>query len=748
MLLLKGFEIRRMVCYWGNRTAGLVSWQFTIMLSFALNLGLTLGLLHLFASNYTPFDFYKTVNAAVQQAIPRSEVRVTVAKQNRDLSPLPAALVLDYTYSVQMSAVLQLKASAYLNMWGDSPSDTQQYASVFAHYLQALNMTQVRLISDTQGSHLSNTQYLTQQFPTLFYSQVLRVSTELTVDQASEIVGRLIKPSGATVFCLFTTHNVTALLLQAFEDKRMNRSNYGFFVTDEGRYFTSSQRKSISLSRYGLLYVAREDSWQASSKEEGEAAILAHLFLKLQTKPDTSDLTPVFPAFYLVNMQSARPTLIAMSPTQISAASKIVFPGNSTIIPTNSKVSIPISINSVFIQTDGSTYPFSGLIMRGAQIAVVDANQRSDLLPNFYVAWKSVPLSGIGFNYTFTLQRVKQFSSQLGLMHVPPPQDINVIQTSYIFRSLNLSIPLMISTRADRLASPTEFPYYLRTRSGNYFYSNVMAQIFKFFKWRRLAILYTRDGGSNQEVYEDFLQFAYVLGLNITNDEDKRVLSPGLTTVEQQAQLNASLAHIMQSEVRILMIISADILQIIEQMYDIGIRNQYLNIFTTGLSSSLVNGTGEEVYKRRVVTKGAMQFYPRTFLSREGERVRQLMIAKDGKNYFANGCFYFDSVALYLHALDYMINAGLDYENLNVTMKAMRGTHFHGCAGLISIAPGTNERSQDEYSLINVKYFEGNDTSVVEEVMYYNPFSATLINIFKPIQWPDNSTGIYQTHSI
>jgi hypothetical protein len=259
-----------------------------------------------------------------------------------------------------------------------------------------------------------------------------------------------------------------------------------------------------------------------------------------------------------------------------------------------------------------------------------------------------------------------------------------------------------------------------------------------------LAILYTQDKDDNEELYQDFLFYRSFLDLNITNDEDKRALSPGLGTDEQRATLNASLAHIMQSDVRILMLISNDVVIILEHMYNMGIRNEYLVIASTAIAYTALTGNNDEkAHKLRVVAKGALQFFPRTFLGKEGALVRQLMIERDGKNYSLNGCSYFDCGMLYLHATDYMITRGIDYENTTEIMQAMRGTYFVGCAGLIRIAPHSNERSDEQYSLINVKYFENNQSVVVHDAVYYDPFSITLVKIVNPIHWPDNSTGLY-----
>ena len=699
----------------------------------------TVGLYHLFTSSATPFNVTKALESALSELPLRPEVLVTSAVSPDDLDPAPSSQVLDYTYSSAMTAALQDKAGAVLSLWPEISTgpNSYRYATSLAQYLEALNMTRVKLICDTSDSHLQSCHFLITHFPAVFEDQLLQVPMDLTYDFAQSIVGTLVKPSGATVFTLFTNNQVATCLLSVFEAKRLNKAGYAFIVTEEARFFNFSTL-DLPLARHGLLYVAREESWMASSREEAEAKVLSNLLKQLEA------FKPSYPAFYLVNMKNSLPTLIAVKPSDISEKTAFVLPGASTKLPTNTKVSIPVSVNSVWLNADGSIFAPSPVIMRGASLAFEHTNNRSDILPNFVFTWKSVSLSGLRFNYTFTKSQAVRYSRDLGLLYMPPSLGVNAIQTSFILRDLNLSVPMAIGTRGDRLASPAHFPLYLRTRTGNLYCANVIAQVFKFFKWRRLAVLYTQDKDDNEELYQDFLLYASPLGLNITNDEDQRVMAPGLATDEQKAKLNASLAHIMQSDVRILMIISNDVTAIWEQMYDMGIRNEYLIISSTGLSYNTLNGNNEAAHKRRVVTNGALQFFPRTFVGKEGARVRQLMMARDGNNYQLNGCSYFDCGMLYVHATDYMLTTGVDYENTTEIMQAMRGTHFVGCAGVIRIGPDSNERSEEQYSLINVQYFESNESVVVQDAVYYNPFSATLLKFVNPLHWPDNSTGLYQ----
>lgn len=118
----------------------------------------------------------------------------------------------------------------------------------------------------------------------------------------------------------------------------------------------------------------------------------------------------------------------------------------------------------------------------------------------------------------------------------------------------------------------------------------------------------------------------------------------------------------------------------------------------TGLTSALFDTEANVAYyKAKAVLKGVLQFYPRMFVGAEGERVLRLLMAKDGPNYYPNGCAYFDGAILYVYATDYMLKRGLDYEDRDVLMETMRSTHLKGCIGTVKIGKNSNDLSDQVF---------------------------------------------------
>lgn len=271
-----------------------------------------------------------------------------------------------------------------------------------------------------------------------------------------------------------------------------------------------------------------------------------------------------------MSMQNSKPVRVRSTLQPLSLP--IVFPGNSTLVPTSAEVGIPVSINTRLLNPDGSVFPYSAIVMRGDTLAIENTNNRTDVLAHFRVDAKPVPLSGFVFNRSFTEKQVQIYQKQLGLVHFPTPLGNNVLETYQILEANHCLVPLITSSKANQLSSPVHFPYLLRTRTNNQYLAKVLAQVFKIFKWKRLAVIYLNDHGGDEETYIGFLNYSSALGLNITNNPGMRAIA--LTTPDEKARFNQTIADIMKSTVRIILVIAADIMPVIKGMYDVGVRSE------------------------------------------------------------------------------------------------------------------------------------------------------------------------------
>lgn len=172
-------------------------------------------------------------------------------------------------------------------------------------------------------------------------------------------------------------------------------------------------------------------------------------------------------------------------------------------------------------------------------------------------------------------------------------------------------------------------------------------------------------------------------------------------------------------------------------MHDLGIREGYVQLYVSGLTDVVFKSP--DFLKRRVVSKGALMFFPKLFVGPIGEIVRQELVRRDGAGMLSNTCIYYDAAYLYFYATQVLLEQGKDYEDTLEIMKAMRETYFHRCTGFIKIDRGSNDRAASEITLTNFQYDSSNDTYVLKIVGAYNPFSIQPYLITPPIQWPDDN---------
>lgn len=202
------------------------------------------------------------------------------------------------------------------------------------------------------------------------------------------------------------------------------------------------------------------------------------------------------------------------------------------------------------------------------------------------------------------------------------------------------------------------------------------------------------------------------------------------------AQVNASLSVLIESTTRIIIIAHVYIFVIADQLYDLGVREEYVQIYVGGYANSAF--LGAENYKRRVVTKGSLQLYPSLFVGSVGRRVLQELLKRDGNDIFPGTCFAYDAAYLYFYATDYLLKRGLDYEDPYQIVQAMRETYFHGCSGFVKVEKGTNDRSASEIVINNFQYNRQNDTFEFKSVGSYNPLSVHPYQLTSALQWPDD----------
>jgi hypothetical protein len=528
---------------------------------------------------------------------------------------------------------------------------------------------------------------------------------------------------------VFFVTPVTALnFLQVLEAMKLNKPGYAYILSQEAgryRYLTNSVS---GLLANGVLIVG-EDVEMEVTREKLEARRLDIQINLLETQGTSQ------PSYSLLYNNRSRLIKAVSRPAEITSSTELLFPGLSTTIPKITKAIIRATVNYQVINPDLSLYPQGNQMMRGFKVAFDEANSRTDLLPDYTLEDYPVGFMGLSFAYNFSMSRVKAGLKDLGYIFMCPPTSTGIMGMTKVFKDLNLTMPIVAGSLGSMLSDPNAYPLYIRPRVANAYLISIVARMIKYFGWSKVTVIYGIDSGDYQDAYNQFLKVKDLFGINITNPEDMRGLPPVLNN-QTAAQVNSTITAVLESTTRIIFLLHSYSFTIMEQMYDLGVREGYVLIVITGLNDATYKSP--EFYKRRAVSKGALMFFPSLFVGETGARVKRELMKRDGNGMFSNTCFFYDAAYLYFYATQLLLEQGYDYEDPLLIVKAMRGTYFHGCSGFIKIESDSNDRAASEMAITNFQYDPQTDTYELKVVGSYNPFSIQPYKITSPIQWPDD----------
>jgi len=687
---------------------------------------LQVGLLY---SSFTPFNISEVLQlcpSATRETVP------ILISTRRDIDAVSVDVVFDYLYDETLSGWAGAHSADNVKMWAQR--QTVEYGREVVAYLQALNFSRVMLVADTSASNAVIVETLYAQYSLLFRDFAIIPKTS-NITFALQFVGKIIKARGMNIVAFFVTPQTALSFMQALEIKKLDKAGCAFILTQEAARYRYLIPPSTGLLGRGVLVVGEE----AEVETTREAQEARRLGIELQLLLSQEQYKPTFNLLY---MNNSKLVIAASTPQGVSPSTKLLFPGASTTIPRIAKAVIRTAVNYQVINPDLSVYPQGNQMMRGFKVAFDEANNRTDMFPDYILEDHSVGFMGLAFSYNFSLSRVKAGLKDLGLIFMCPPTTVGITGMTKIFTDLNLTIPIVAGSLGSPLSDPKTYPLYIRPRIANTYLMAIVARMIKFFGWSKIAVIYAADSGDYQDAYNQFLKVKDQFGITITNPEDKRTL-PAILNNSTAALVNTTVSDIMQFTTRIVLIMHSYAFTVMEQMYDLGIRQGYVQLYVSGLNDATYKSA--EFFKRRAVSKGALMFFPSLFVGPTGQRVKQELMKRDGAGMFSNTCFFYDASYLYFYATQMLLEHGKDYEDPLEIVKAMRETYFHGCSGFIKIDSGSNDRAASEVAITNFQYDPANDTYVLKVVGAYNPFSIQPYQITSPVQWPDDSATYADT---
>jgi hypothetical protein len=196
------------------------------------------------------------------------------------------------------------------------------------------------------------------------------------------------------------------------------------------------------------------------------------------------------------------------------------------------------------------------------------------------------------------------------------------------------------------------------------------------------------------------------------------------------------------AKIFVALIPSADLFELVEGLYDLGMRNGDLQIlFQSKTGAAFCNGIQDEVVcnKRKEIMTGTLGVYLAEWSGSYGQMMEKEIIKEVG-SYTAFKCPAFDQGMIIARSITNVVNMGYDYEDAKVLNSYIRRCRFIGCSGTVSISQDTNDRSNQPMYVTNVLLLNNTPSEVYTAL--YDPSSQNPFEIIREVDWSGKSDKV------
>ncbi|CAG9328020.1 unnamed protein product [Blepharisma stoltei] len=670
------------------------------------------------------------------------------------IAALDFAFAFDGTFSLSMASLISDYAKSYEFVhlvYGYNPEKSQN----FVHYSEPSYIS----IRDTALSFIKSSGWqkavalLGQEFQgmdfqvnnEIYISLQCIVPNLISYDAILLIFAKQIKPLGVKIIIIATNENTTILVQRAIVEAEMNKADYAFIFINHS-VWTAYLEGSILIS---------DDNYVASSEENYLEYLIDSFSLLIKSLMYVNKIQGAFSGCainnymnnvvkknsksYLYNIKNSKKVLCGyMNGNSVQVNLPFIFPGNSMTAPDNTKIKIPISAYGGASNPDGTYYVENALSLTGAIYAVYDINEKHEILSNFELSILNISNCGASiFEYDYCYDCLKAQSENIGYFHLTDLKTVITQGTIEIFRSLNLSTPVLGIQTAASMSNLTYYPQYARVSYPNTVSGSYIAWMLYSLGITKVSLLCT-NATWGTDFKEQFESQSKQFNMKILNL--KRLVPLGYNGIDK-----SFIQEIIDVKSRYLVmeVISPDYLSVIEAFYDVGVRkgDLYLYLADLVIDFSHLNETeiGTEVYiKRKELMNGLLYFEVLTYYGSVGERLKTKLFQTYGAASDIM-CLYYDATYLGANALDTLISLGI---NLNSSMisKTIRNIKFTGCSGKVQIDKYGNDRSSIVFGIYNL--VQVNSSWTMRLCGIYDPYNVAIYQIIYSFSWFYENNGI------
>lgn len=539
------------------------------------------------------------------------------------------------------------------------------------------------------------------------------------------LAGRLLQPRGKRFFVLILPTELANGLLQAGMKQGLYYAGTVWILSSLANAVRPEVMTSLGC---GLMHFSSFDTMPTNSINRIKLAIeeIANNTVDSQAQTLFSSSGPLYKTIGLCSATGCR------------VQGPLVFPGCTSQVPQSPYAHLLLTLPTQVYTPDEESFPPH---IQGALYAIEDINANSAILPNYKIWYQSYYYGILDFNKTAAVENARKLRFHFGSALSAAFSTAAVVGLFQLLASANTTVPIIGSeVMIPLLSNMTKFPFFVRTIVSDAYMAYFYVEWLKRTGWRRCSVLYRKNIWS-EGFYQMFEDGAKRSGMEIANGEQLRVLPDD---EEGMKQVSEELVGVKARVVLLICIEKEIIMRSIISMYNAGLRKGDVVIVAVGW---LVDNVWsffpvDYMYIFEELLSGSIMAFPAAYVGAEGRKLQAKFRKKMGADPPLGTCLFYDSMMLVGKALDFIINSGQEAENPQTVINAIRGTKFHGCSGLVSIDPSSNDRSQMTILIRNLRYWSDNNTWELANVLLYNPTSSTLITKIGTFVWPDGSSQV------
>ncbi|CAG9328017.1 unnamed protein product [Blepharisma stoltei] len=553
------------------------------------------------------------------------------------------------------------------------------------------------------------------------------------------IISKQVKPLGVRVIIIATNCETTLLIQRAIVEADMHTKGYAFIFLHQSAWTAYLD---------GSILISELNNYIAHSMEDhaGRLVSIATSFFLMMANIDRTQ--GVYSGYtfnnyekrniiwttmlWVFNIKNNQTNLVgSVIDNKIDIWADVTFPGDSSAIPDNSRIKLPMSFEGGISNPDGSLYFENALSQFGSVFAVNEINTESNILSNFEISAFNISDCGASFfDYDYAYNCFKAHSYDIGYFHIAPATSEMAQGTFWVFKDLNISTPILGVQSSSALSDIVYYPQYFRLTYPSIYNGATVALFLSFLGISKCSFLHSNSSWTI-DFKKQFIMHAKYYNIEILNH--KQIIpigydGTGLEIVKEIVQL--------QTRFVVLEVAEPELYSVIENFYDLGMRKGdiYLIIGDISLNSSELDPKfiNKDLYqKRSEIMEGLVHVTFLSYYKEFGKKIREKFMAAHG---YADDymCLFYDAVYLGAYTFDQMITNGISLNTQTIEEWA-RKVKFTGCSGNIKVASYGNDASTIAVGVYNLIQKENKWETVLCGI--YTPSLPVLYQTLESLSW-------------